>query len=56
MCAAVSEVTLGSDCFGRSHVFDCYCQGSISGGETWCWAMSPPKFEICLMYPYFLGP
>ena len=34
--------------------FDCCCQSSISGRETGHWAMSSPKFEIFLMFPYFL--
>ena len=34
--------------------FDCYCQSLISGGETGHWAMSPPKFKIFLIFPYFL--
>ena len=35
--------------------FDCCCQSLISGGETGHWAMSPPKFEIFLIFPYFLN-
>ena len=36
-------------------VFDCCCRGLISGGESGRWVMFPPKFEIFLMSPYFLG-
>ena len=35
-------------------LLDCYCQSSISGRETGHCAMSPPKFEIFLKFPYFL--
>ena len=34
--------------------FDCYCQSLLSGGETGRWAMSPPKFEVSLIFPYLL--
>ena len=34
--------------------FTCYCQSLISGRETGHWAMSQPKFEIFLIFSYFL--
>ena len=34
--------------------FDCYCSSLISGMKTGHQAMSPPKFEIFLIFPYFL--
>ena len=35
-------------------LLDCYCQSLVSGRETGHWAMFPPKFEIFLIFPYFL--
>ena len=32
--------------------FDCYCQSLISRRGTGHWAMSPPRFEIFLIFPY----
>ena len=32
--------------------FDCYCQSLISSRGTGHWAMSPPRFEIFLIFPY----
>ena len=34
--------------------FDCYYQSLIFGRETEHWAMSPLKFGIFLIFPYFL--
>ena len=34
--------------------FDRYCLSLISGRGTGHWAMFPPKFEIILIFPYFL--
>ena len=34
--------------------FGCYCQSLISGKETGHWVMFPPKFEIFLIFPYFV--
>ena len=33
---------------------DLYYKNSISGAETWHWFLSPPSFEIFLMFTNFL--
>ena len=34
--------------------FTCFCRSLVSRRETGHWAMSSPKFDIFLIFPYFL--
>ena len=45
----------GGDWYLLLRVFDCYCRGLISGGETWRWAMSPPRFGVFPIFSNFVG-